>query len=357
MSVNSTMSGRSSPGHANPPAPVVATPARARAPAARKPIGYCVSRGDDFYVKCIENSSLADNTKRTHMFSIKRIQKIIPNKKICEIITTPEESFKALEDNIESRSSLKTVLGAMLAIFKHSEIKATYPDLFLRWYELIGPVAAEEIKQQQSNIPSDKQEAARVEWDNVEAVLNTLSRKDHGSRLHVMLAMYSLLPPRRQEDYFQVYVYQDASDTRPKEDHHAYIDLTISKPIVHVKDYKTSDVMKPWSKELPPRLLNIIRKSLEKTPRQYLITRKNGEPYAIVNSYTQFTDRAFKEWFGEAASLNSLRHAFSTKIAKGMISVWDHKQLARDMGHSQVTNMTYAFHTPPKQEVKVTKLK
>ena len=345
------MSGRSSPGHTDPPAPVVATTARARAPApaARKPIGYCVSRGDDFYVKCIEDSPLADNTKRTHMFSIKRIQKIIPNKKICEIITTPEESFKALEDSIESRSSLKTVLGAMLAIFKHSEIKATYPGLFLRWYELIGPVAAEEIKQQQSNVPSDKQEAARVEWDRVEAVLDTLSRKEHGSRLHVMLAMYSLLPPRRQEDYFQVYVYQDASDTRPKEDHHAYIDLTISKPIVHVKDYKAVSRLKPWTKELPSQLVAIIRKSIELNPRQYLITRKSGESYTLVNSYTQAIDRALKELFGQHANLNSLRHAYSTKLSRETISVWDHTQIARDMGHSLVTNMTYAYHTAPKK--------
>jgi hypothetical protein len=54
--------------------------------------------------------------------------------------------------------------------------------------------------------------------------------------------------------------------------------------------------------------------------------------------------------FGEHVTLNSLRHSYSTKIkADNLLSVGEHKQVARDMGHSQATNMTYAFITPPKK--------
>ena len=312
-------------------------------------LGYCVSRPDDYYFKCIEDAPVADTTKKCYGTSIKRILNIIPNKRLCDIITEPEDSYEVLAAAITLPSSLRSTTSTILAVLKHANIKLTYPILFERWNKLAAPLIMADKKQQLSNIPTAKQELARLEWDDIENTLNTLGRKDYGSRVHVLLAMYTLIPPRRHEDYFQVYIYQSPTDTTPKENHHAYIDLTLHKPIVHVKDYKTVASLKPWTKELPSQLVAIIRKSIELNPRQYLITRKNGESYTLVNSYTQATDRTLKKIFGQHANLNSIRHAYSTKISRETISVWDHKQIARDMGHSIVTNMSYAYHNAPKK--------
>ena len=96
----------------------------------------------------------------------------------------------------------------------------------------------------------------------------------------------------------------------------------------------------------------IIRKSLLREPRSYLITRINGDKYTKANSFTKFNNNLLKELFGPEVSLNSLRHAYADKIRDEKLSVWDHKQVALDMGHSQVQNMTYAFNTPMKKKGK-----
>ena len=311
----------------------------------------CLSHPDAYYLQCIEKDDVADTTKDNYRFSLQRLQKCLPGKSLCQIMLSPIESFKAIQACITNTGSLQTICASMLAVFKHSGIKAKYPQLWQAWYDQFHPVSAELVKQRESNVPTQNQELARIDWDVVTKRLDLLSRKAHGSRSHVLLALYTLLPPRRQEDYFSVYIYQDPNDIYPKDLHHAYIDLTIPKPIIHVRDFKTAAALRPWTKELPPRLLSIIQKSLVLTPRQYLFTQSNGKPYTTTNSFTKFNNRTLKAMFGEDVTLNSLRHSYSSKIKQdNNLSVAEHKQVAKDMGHSQATNMTYAFITPIKKK-------
>jgi len=312
---------------------------------------FCLSRPDTHYIQCIDKAELSDKTKAAYNFSIQRIQKLLPDKTLCEIMITPESSFKTLQHSITNPGSLQTTCASLLAIFKHAGIKTDRPAVWKAWYDLYHPLSSEITKQRESNVPTDNQERARVEWDSVTKAVDIMSRKEYGSRNHVLLSIYTLLPPRRQEDYHAVYIYQDPTDTTPKTDHHAYIDLTLYKPVIHVKDFKTATALQPWTKEIPPRLVNIIKKSLLIDPRQYLLTQKDGKPYTSANSFTQFNNRALKKMFGDHVTLNSLRHSYSTKIKQDNdMSVAEHKQIAKDMGHSQSTNMVYAFITPPKKK-------
>lgn len=140
-----------------------------------------------------------------------------------------------------------------------------------------------------------------------------------------------------------VYIYQDPIDATPKETHHAYVDLTVEAPVIHVKDFKTATKMKAWTKELPMRLLNEIKASLQQDPRQYLFTQKDGKPYTTANSFSQFTNRGLSKLMGYHVSVNSLRHAYATMLKEKGLSVWEYKQIARDMGNTMIMNMTYAF--------------
>lgn len=310
---------------------------------------FCLSRPDSYYLQSINNATLSEKTKASYMFSIQRIQRLIPGKSLCDIMLSPNESFKALKGAITNQGSLQTTCASLLAVFKHAGIKKDKPATWQAWYDHFHPLSSEITKQRESNVPTENQEKARVEWSTVVKCLDKLSKTANGSRNHVLLALYTLIPPRRQEDYFAVYIYQEKSDNTPKIDHHAYIDLNVSKPFIHVRDFKTSAALHPWTKELPLRLLAIIQKSLIVCPRNYLFTQKNGLPYTSANSFTKFSNGALSKMLGENVTINSLRHSYSSKIKQdNNLSVGQHKEVARDMGHSQATNMTYAFITPPK---------
>jgi hypothetical protein len=310
----------------------------------------CLSRTDAYYLECIDKAVLSEKTKSIYKFSIQRIQRIIPNKSICDIMLSPNESFNALKNAISNPTSLQTTCASLLAIFKHAGIKQDKPSAWQAWYDHFHPLSSQITKQRESNIPTENQEKALVDWNNVLKYLDKLSKTSYGSRNHLLLAIYTLIPPRRQEDYYSIYIYQDATDNTPKDKHHAYIDITLLKPLIHVRDFKTAAALRPWTKELPPRLVSIIKKSLLVNPRVYLFTQKNGDPYTTANSFTKANNRALVSMFGIHVTLNSLRHSFSTKLKQtNDLSVGEHKQIARDMGHSQATNMTYAFITPTKK--------
>lgn len=298
---------------------------------------------DAFYFDAFDKAEISEKTRESYAYSLKRIQKYIPDKTMSAILNTPEESYATLAQTIQNKSSLQTTVASVLAAFKHSDIKKDIPDLFRRWYSFFGPLAAEVEKKRESNIPTDKQEKSRVSWETVEEKLTTATKKERASREFLVLCMYTMIPPRRQEDYYQVYIYQDPNDASPKETHHAYIDLTVTPPILHVKDFKTASTMKAWTKEIPQRLLEEINTSLESNPRDYLLTQKNGDAYTTPNSFTQSTNRCLTKLLGDRVTVNSLRHAYATMLKDKGLSVWEYKQEARDMGNRMIMNMTYAF--------------
>jgi site-specific recombinase XerD len=298
---------------------------------------------DAFYYDALDKAEISEKTRATYSYSLKRIQKLIPDKTMSAILNAPEESYATLAQTIQNKPSLQTTMASVLAAFKHSNIKKDIPDLLRRWYSFFGPLAAEVEKERESNIPTERQEKARVSWETVEEKLTTATKKERASREFLVLCMYTMIPPRRQEDYYQVYIYQDPNDASSKETHHAYIDLTAASPIIHVKDFKTASTMKAWTKDIPQRLLDEINMSLRNDPRDYLLTQKNGDAYTTPNSFTQSTNRCLSKILGSHVTVNSLRHAYATMIKEKGLSVWEYKQEARDMGNRMIMNMTYAF--------------
>lgn len=305
---------------------------------------YCLQHPDSFYLDVLDKADISDQTKRSYRFSLQRIQQVLPDKRICDILMHPGSSFAALEGAIPNRASLKTTVSSLLAIMKYAHIKKDQPKVFGDWYVLFGPLATEVTQARESNEPTERQTKAMVDWGQVQKTMDELAKTQPASRTHLLLSMYTLLAPRRQEDYYQVYIIRDPKEAQgDKSALPAYIDMTAQAPFLCVQEFKTAKALQAWKKEVPPRLLAIIQKSLEKEPRDYLFTQADGNRFGNANSFTQFNNRTLKKLFGPDVSLNSLRHAYATKLLDDNLSLWEHKQVAKDMGHSALTNMSYAF--------------
>jgi hypothetical protein len=260
------------------------------------------------------------------------------------ILTEIDATYEKLKVAVKSRESLKTIVTAFLALIKRSGIKDECHDVFMKWYKIASELHREAMNALESNEPTERQQLAAVSWVDVEEVLKRLDTTKYGSKEHVLLSMHVKLAMRRQEDYARVYVYQDASDDTPKDTHDAYIDLTVDEPYIEIMRYKTIGTHDVFREILPCKLVDVIRYSLKKEPRQYLMTKKNGDAYGEdTKAYTKYVNYTLKKLFDNPhVSLNSLRHARATWSRENNFAVRDQRAEARRMGHKLDMHHLYA---------------
>ena len=299
-------------------------------------------RSSDIY-ECIKNSEfITDSTKAVYFFSLKRIEKYT-KKDINTAIDNPAETFVVLEKSILNRLSLKTTIASILAVLKHSNMKKTHKKLFEKWYKIYIPLLKEANEDRLNNIASSRQLKSNIKWESVLNTFSILLKKDPSSRECLLLGFYVILKPRRQEDYFQVYIYSKKSKEQINKELPAYIDLKTNMIVINL--FKTSKSMPPFKKTLPAELLGLLSISLKKDPRKYLFTQNNGEMFSNRNSFTQYSNRILKKTLVHNTTVNTLRHAYSSYRNKLGLTLKERKNDSYDMGHTLETHLSYAVDT------------
>jgi integrase len=260
-------------------------------------------------------------------------------------IVVHDGAIRRIQTLFTNAATLHTTLIAFLSVVR-LEGGADKQVLQRVWYPALSEVAKKLREQRASHTMTPRQKQVHVTWEQVTDAFQNLSKTRYGKRDHLLLAMYYLLPPRRQMDYTNVKLVTEAQD-----DTQSHINMGAAKPYIRVVKFKTAKFMDPWQKPLPTALLRILRASLRSEPRRYLFTQSDGSPYNCVNSFTKHTNRTLKNIFHKAVTINTLRHAFATHIHKTNVS--KQPQVAFDMGHSIDMHKAYvllkgggSIHTP-----------
>lgn len=310
----------------------------------------CCLSNDEYIAYVEEATDLSPNSVDTYVHAIERAQRIMapvgtsPSKvAICSMLMKPEATYATLSKVIDSRESLKTVLTAFMTVINRSGIKEDCKAVFKKWYDYAAALQRKTMSELESNEPTERQRQSAVKWEQVEELYTLLEKTKYGSKEHVMLAMYVRLAMRRQEDYCRIYVYQTQSDKTPRDQHGAYIDLTESQPYIRIRTYKTAKAYDDFVEPLSDELIELIKYSLEKQPRNYLIAMEGGEPYREdCKAYTRWVNATLKRLLKNPnVSLNSLRHARATWSMANNFSVAEQKAEARRMGHSHEMHALY----------------
>jgi integrase len=290
------------------------------------------------------SSSLSESTKLRHEHSLKLLLSNEDNPKdlFRTKLLCPTKSFAQLRRRVHALSTLHTVMIGVLSALRH--VKQACPAAYQRhqavigqWYGLAAKVAAAFRSSREANKMTPRQKLSNVQWTTVVQKTQALGRTEFGSKDHLLLAMYSMLPPRRQMDYFRVIL---SADRDP--DASGFIrNIHGSQPCMVITKFKTAKFMSDWTKELPNKLVRIIRASLDQTPRRYLFVQSDNAPFDSVNSFTQFTNRVLKKHLGQYVTLNSLRHSFATFVHHQKHI--DASSVAYDMAHSLDMHKSYVF--------------
>ena len=304
---------------------------------------------NDYYRKCIDKSPfIKDRTKRTYLTAFNAIIKLLKQDKLHEIIFNPKKYGEMLYAKASTPEVRKAYLTAILALLKYSDVKTQHQEIFFAWYTLYLKARKELVHNLINHIPSDRQKMSHMEWEDILKFADEVAKKEPGSKDHLLFSLLTMIPPRRQLDWYKVKIHT-TPNSKPKADHN-YINLGWHTPYILLVEYKTADYYKNWYRKIPGNLLQVMRLSLKQEPRDFLFVDRQGKEYKNAEAFASWSNRAMKRITGNPMiSMNTFRHSFVSYIrrVKPHMSLKEQYQISRDMGHSIVQNMGYDVNRQP----------
>jgi len=301
---------------------------------------------NEYYIQQInDNPFIANNSKATYLSNIKTIMSKCKTYSIHSILMAPS-TYGPMLIKPSANTSINTQhshMTTILSFLKYSGLKFSNKALFTEWYKEFDKIMKLVKHREDNNIPSEKQKRTFIEWS---CIIKKRDEMQYGSIEHVLLSLYTYVPPRRQQDYTNLRIYTNPEQA-PELSHNHFHTCSNKYKTAYMYLNEVKNVKSFFNKEIPKELVNIINYSIQQDPRDYLFVQsRNGFPFKTANSFQKYSNTILKKIFqNEEMSVNVLRHSFATFISKQYITVGERKKIAIQMGHSLKKNLEYAFIT------------
>ena len=252
--------------------------------------------------------SLSDSSLTTYTSILRSLYK--------KVFGEPKINFSKFEETDKILNHLKdlppnkrkTILSALVIITDNKK----YRDLML---EDVRDYNKEISKQEKTDTQEENwvsQSEVREMFDELKKNANLIYKKTHktNSDLQVLqnfiiLALFTLIPPRRSKDYVDFRIRNISKDT------HNYIE----KGKLVFNSYKTAKTYGRQEVSIPKELSTILNKWIKTNPTDYLLFDANMNPLSAVKLNQRF-NRIFD---GKKIAVNALRHSYLTdKYADNM---------------------------------------
>lgn len=285
------------------------------------------------YIKAINNASgLSLKTKENY---IQRLRLWVEGTKktILTILKKPDVYIQWLKDTKSEPQTQKSYLVGILAIFKHTPgLKEKFPEESKKWFEAFSTLDRAIDDRYKTNEPTDKQKEGYVPFKEIEKKRDTLKE---GTKERLLLAMYTYIPPLRN-DYNAVYIYN--STPSGEIGHPNYIAL--DKGLMVIREHKTVNKVGVYENVLPKPLLHEIIKSLETSPRDWLFSDKDNEPYSS-GTFNKWVNRVLLRLFGKPLTISLIRHVYINDIDFNSLRITEKEKIAKLMCHKIGTQDKY----------------
>lgn len=253
---------------------------------------------------------------------------------------------KIVNEYAEStQRSLYAVLTSVLSLYKD---KAGYKKVFQHYNDkMTVRVEADREEKKGGVVKTKKQTDNWLSWDEVESRKNelrggvafkkkTIDATEYDRLLQfVVLALYTEVQPRRNQDYLDMYIVKKWNDKMPTDKN--YLDVA-GKQFVYNK-YKTAKKYGVQIQEIPEPLMEVLQLFFKyhplwkgvakrKTEPVKLLVSADGTPLTAVNAITRLLNKVFDKKVGSSM----LRHIFLTDKYKDTLEEMKKDSLA--MSHS-----------------------
>jgi len=263
-------------------------------------------------------------------------------------------TFLKANDSIDKRvseyaeSTQRSVLASIVSVLSLFKDKPTFKKPYSHYYDEMMAKSKVAREEETKNEKTETQKNNWLTWDEVEKHKKELDEKvskfakskvltpaEYDTLLQfIVLALYTEVQPRRNQDYLDMYVVKKWSETMPKDKN--YLDLSTKHFVFH--KYKTAKKYGIQTEEIPERLWSSVSLFLKhhpgwkvvanrKTPVKLLV-QHGGEPIVAVNAITRCLNRIF----GKKVGSSMLRHIYLSDRYGDTLA--EMKKDSEAMGHS-----------------------
>ena len=262
------------------------------------------------------------------------------------------KNYEEVEEKLKeyapsTQQSYMAVLASTLSMFND---KPAYKKVYRYWRDKSSAAQSELKKEAGEHKMSETQEENWISWDEVEKKKSGL--KEDVSRFHLnkklsegefeillhylILSLYTDIPPRRNQDYLDMYVVKRLPKEYAKDKN--YYDIAAQQFVFN--KYKTAKTYGEQKIAIPDGLKEILATYIKFHPQKKLkefklLVKGDGEPLNMVNSITRILNRIFDKKVGSSM----LRHIYlSSRYGE---SNGEMNEVAKDMAHSRAMQTAY----------------
>jgi hypothetical protein len=294
----------------------------------------------------VEKKGVAESSATLYIRNLYTLNGKAPFKTLA-FLRNKEDVMKRVGEYAESTQ--KSMLASIVSVLSLVNEKPTYKGIYKFYHEqMMGK--SKEAREKESTEKTDKQKENWVSWKEVTdlasglrtrlldayASKKTITETEFESLLHfVVVALYSYIQPRRNQDYLEMVVVKKWKEDMPTDKN--YLDVAGQQFIFNkyktAKKYGTQKLAIPDTTESP--LFSVLLTYLKhhplykankgKTPVPFLVSG-DGKPLAAVNAITRILNKVF----GKKVGSSMLRHIFLSD----KYDISEMKEDARAMGHS-----------------------
>lgn len=302
----------------------------------------------------VDADGLSETTKTQYLEKLATLSKLM-GKPVEHMVDNPRAVIALLQRRYACPLTQRAFVSAIKAVFHHNEHLKTRKAAQFKTYSDFQSETSQAINDRyMAAEPSDKERRNWVPWEDVLAKERELAATEFGSYDHLLLGMYTHIEPLRQ-DFGALRILVDREPPAGARGNYLAIAADGSWGKLVLNKYKTAKRYGTYERDLPPALLAIITANLIAHPRAYLFVDESGMPYAVKNSFTQFSNRALKRLFGKNLTVSMLRHSHISAVDFNAATPGELLQKAKNMGHSLPMQQLYRRKVEPAPPLLVTR--
>lgn len=298
----------------------------------------------------MDKNELAESSANLYINNLYRLNDNVAFKSLTFLKNT-DKIIDQIKDY--ALNTQRTKLASIVNVLSLYKDKAAYKKLYQFYNDLYNDKNELSKEKKGSSEKTDREKENWIDWKDVEAKRdqlkteveqfpskNALTSKQYNTLLqYLVLSLYSLVPPRRNQDYLQMYVvkkHTDDADTNRN-----YYDMDTNKFIFN--QYKTKKTYHQQGVEVPTELKQVLELFIHYHPLNVskkatdfkLLVANDGSPITTFNAITRILNKIF----GKKVGSTMLRHSYLTTKYGDQID--EQRKDAEEMGHSLGTQKDY----------------
>lgn len=263
---------------------------------------------------------------------------------LVNILKNPAEFYPKIREIYPSITTRKNTLTPILVILRHNPdlVSEEQAKKWKQYHDDLGRYQKAEVSRSE---PSQKQIEKYTSFEEIENKYTDLGRSTphdtfKKSMQYLLLSIVVYLRPKRA-DLGSVKIYYEKNPNKTDENYIVLRKRGSSYLVMNI--YKTNKFYHTIEEDLPDPLVGDIQTSLRRFPRDYLFETSEHKPMKN-NTYSKFFQRSFEDLFGKSLGPSLLRHIFiSEKLDFNNMSISEQEQEAKLMLHTRGLQQQYKW--------------